>query len=74
MIHETSAFIFVVPLQDGVTEDDIDDSFKSMFAQLAGEVSSVFLFGIFVCICTCKIDLNNFYMMLVVVILWYFFM
>lgn len=27
-------------LQDEVTEDDIDDSFKSMFAQLAGEVSS----------------------------------
>lgn len=27
-----------VSLQDGITEEDIDDSFKSMFAQLAGEV------------------------------------
>lgn len=26
--------------QEEVTEDEIDDSFKSMFAQLAGEVSS----------------------------------
>lgn len=25
-------------LQEEITEDDIDDSFKSMFAQLAGEV------------------------------------
>lgn len=25
--------------QEEITEDDIDDSFKSMFAQLAGEVS-----------------------------------
>lgn len=37
--------------QDEVTEDDIDDSFKSMFAQLAGEVTPVFLFGNFVRIC-----------------------
>lgn len=27
-------------LQEEITEDDIDDSFKSMFAQLAGEVGS----------------------------------
>lgn len=33
-----------VSLQDEITEEDIDDSFKSMFAQLAGEVKSVFLF------------------------------
>lgn len=57
--------------QDEVTEDDIDDSFKSMFAQLAGEVTPVFLFGNFVRICTCKYYLI-FYSMLVVVILWYF--
>lgn len=25
-------------LQEEITEDDIDDSFKAMFAQLAGEV------------------------------------
>lgn len=30
-----------VSLQDEITEEDIDDSFKSMFAQLAGEVKSV---------------------------------
>lgn len=35
-------------LQDEITEDDIDDSFKSMFAQLAGEVRFPLL-GIFVC-------------------------
>lgn len=29
---------FLVFSQDDITEDDIDDSFKSMFAQLAGEV------------------------------------
>lgn len=27
--------------QEEITEDDIDDSFKSMFAQLAGEVTLV---------------------------------
>ena len=27
--------------QEEISEDDIDDSFKSMFAQLAGEVSSL---------------------------------
>ncbi|XP_062319633.1 calpain-1 catalytic subunit-like isoform X1 [Osmerus eperlanus] len=31
--HNDSLF----PLQDEITEDDIDDSFKSMFSQLAGE-------------------------------------
>ncbi|XP_046885809.1 calpain 1, (mu/I) large subunit a isoform X2 [Hypomesus transpacificus] len=31
--HNNSLF----PLQDEITEDDIDDSFKSMFSQLAGE-------------------------------------
>ncbi len=30
--------------QDEVTEDDIDDSFKSMFAQLAGEVTLSYLY------------------------------
>lgn len=30
-----------VSLQDEISEEDIDDSFKSMFAQLAGEVKSV---------------------------------
>lgn len=33
-----------VSLQDEITEDDIDDSFKSMFAQLAGEVKPVCVF------------------------------
>ena len=36
-----NAFIFLFFLQEEVTEDDIDDSFKSMFAQLAGEVGSL---------------------------------
>lgn len=33
-----------VSLQDEITEEDIDDSFKSMFAQLAGEVKYFFLY------------------------------
>lgn len=28
----------LVSIQEEITEDDIDDSFKAMFAQLAGEV------------------------------------
>lgn len=45
MIHETKCLYICGSLQDGVTEDDIDDSFKSMFAQLAGEVSLASLFA-----------------------------
>uniref|UniRef100_A0A3P9N861 Calpain-1 catalytic subunit n=1 Tax=Poecilia reticulata TaxID=8081 RepID=A0A3P9N861_POERE len=34
---ESLIFMFTFILQEETTEDDIDDSFKSMFAQLAGE-------------------------------------
>ena len=40
MILGLNRCFFFVFLQEEVTEDDIDDSFKSMFAQLAGEVCS----------------------------------
>lgn len=39
-IPSTKQFISI-SLQDEITEEDIDDSFKTMFAQLAGEVKMV---------------------------------
>uniref|UniRef100_A0A7N6FHF1 Calpain 1, (mu/I) large subunit a n=1 Tax=Anabas testudineus TaxID=64144 RepID=A0A7N6FHF1_ANATE len=40
---ETEYVCFPCDFNEEITEDDIDESFKSMFAQLAGEVRSSFL-------------------------------
>uniref|UniRef100_A0AAQ5XMZ4 Calpain 11 n=1 Tax=Amphiprion ocellaris TaxID=80972 RepID=A0AAQ5XMZ4_AMPOC len=44
---ETDDFCVFAFLQEEITEDDIDDSFKSMFAQLAGEVAMLLLVSLF---------------------------
>lgn len=55
-------------LQEEITEDDIDESFKSMFAQLAGEVRSSFL----LVLTLFELSLHNNMIVVIVVLLWYF--
>lgn len=54
-------------LQDKITEDDIDDSFKSMFTQLAGQVRKASLFA-FVPVKSIEIMCTILHMLLVYIV------